>query len=231
MILSLIAILYGGLMAFAQADFKKLIAYASISLMGLLTLGIFSMNIQGIEGALLQMLNHGISISALFLAAGMLSERTNTSLIADYGGIAARVPVYATCLLIVLLSCVGLPGTNGFVGIFSVLLGAFLAGKSYAVIALLGIVLIAAALLWLYHRVAFNSVTNALTGRIADLDNRELAAMIPLVVLVFFIGLFPNVVFSVMHSSVANLVRHIHAKLQTAPAAVQIINDVVRTVQ
>ena len=130
MILSVIAIIYGAYMAFAQTDFKKLIAYSSVSHMGFVTLGIFALNSQGLEGGILQMLNHGVSTGALFLAVGVIYERTHTRMIADYGGIAAKVPVYATFLLVITLSSIGLPGTNGFIGEFSILLGAFLHKKS-----------------------------------------------------------------------------------------------------
>jgi NADH-quinone oxidoreductase subunit M len=223
MVLSVIAIIYGAYMAFAQTDFKKLIAYSSVSHMGFVTLGIFALNSQGLEGGILQMLNHGVSTGALFLAVGVIYERTHTRMIADYGGIAAKVPVYATFLLIITLSSIGLPGTNGFIGEFTILLGAFLHYKPYAVIASLGIILGAGYMLWLYQRIAFGKITNPHNEHLADMNGREVAAALPLVVLVFVIGLYPNAAFNVMHASVSNLIQHVQAKAQTLPAVAQTI--------
>ncbi len=227
MVLSVIAIIYGAYMAFAQTDFKKLIAYSSVSHMGFVTLGIFALNLQGLEGGILQMLNHGVSTGALFLAVGVIYERTHTRQIADYGGIAARVPVYATFLMIITFSSIGLPGTNGFIGEFTILLGAFLHYKPYAVIASLGIILGAGYMLWLYQRVAFGKITNAHNEYLADMNAREVVAALPLVILVFFIGLYPNAAFSVMHASVENLVQHVNAKMASAPAVTQMLSTVV----
>lgn len=221
MVLSVVAIIYGAYMAFAQTDFKKLIAYSSVSHMGFVTLGIFALNSQGLEGGILQMLNHGVSTGALFLAVGVIYERTHTRMIADYGGIAAKVPIYASFLLIITLSSIGLPGTNGFIGEFTILLGSFLHYKPYAVIASIGIILGAGYMLWLYQRIAFGKITNPHNEHLADMNAREVAAALPLVVLVFFIGLYPNAAFNVMHASVSNLIQHVNAKVQAAPAAVQ----------
>jgi NADH-quinone oxidoreductase subunit M len=227
MILSVIAIIYGAYMAFAQTDFKKLIAYSSVSHMGFVTLGIFALNLQGMEGGILQMLNHGVSTGALFLAVGVIYERTHTRLIADYGGIAARVPVYATFLLVITLSSIGLPGTNGFIGEFTILLGAFMHGKIYAVIASLGIILGAGYMLWLYQRVAFGKITNPHNEHLSDMNMREIVAALPLVVLVFYVGLYPNALFGVMHASVANLIQHVNAKVQTGPEMTQMLSTLI----
>ena len=227
MILSVIAIIYGAYMAFAQTDFKKLIAYSSVSHMGFVTLGIFALNSQGLEGGILQMLNHGVSTGALFLAVGVIYERTHTRLIADYGGIAAKVPVYATFLLIITLSSIGLPGTNGFIGEFTILLGAFLHYKPYAVIASLGIILGAGYMLWLYQRVAFGKITNPHNEQLSDMNSREVIAALPLVALVFAIGLYPNAAFRVMHASVSNLIQHVNAKVQSAPAVAHTVNTLI----
>jgi NADH-quinone oxidoreductase subunit M len=226
MTLSVIAIIYGAYMAFAQTDFKKLIAYSSVSHMGFVTLGLFALNSQGLEGGILQMLNHGITTGALFLAVGVIYERTHTRLIADYGGIAARVPIYAAFLLIITLSSIGLPGTNGFIGEFTILLGAFLHYKPYAVIASLGIILAAGYMLWLYQRVAFGRITNPHNENLADMNLREIAAAFPLVALVFVIGLYPNAAFGVMHASVSNLIQHMHAKAGSAPAVAQTLGTI-----
>ena len=228
MILSVIGIIYGAYMAFAQTDFKKLIAYSSVSHMGFVTLGIFALNSQGLEGGILQMLNHGVSTGALFLAVGVIYERTHTRLIADYGGIAARVPVYATFLMIITLSSIGLPGTNGFIGEFTILLGAFQYAAPYAVIASIGIILGAGYMLWLYQRVAFGKVTNPHNEHLADMDLRETAAALPLVALVFFIGLYPNASFKMIHASAEHLIQHVHAKAQQlAPVAAQALGTVI----
>ncbi len=225
-VLSVIAIIYGAYMAFAQTDFKKLIAYSSVSHMGFVTLGLFALNSQGLEGGILQMLNHGVSTGALFLAVGVIYERTHTRLIADYGGIAARVPVYATFLLIITLSSIGLPGTNGFIGEFAILLGAFLHSKPAAVFASLGIVLGAGYMLWLYQRIAFGKITNPHNEHLADMNIREVAAALPLVALVFVIGLYPNSAFGIMHVSVSNLIQHMHAKAESAPAVAQALGTI-----
>jgi NADH-quinone oxidoreductase subunit M len=228
MVLSVVAIIYGAYMCFAQTDFKKLIAYSSVSHMGFVTLGLFALNSQGLEGGILQMLNHGVSTGALFLLVGVIYERTHTRLLADYGGIAAKVPVYATMLMIITLSSIGLPGTNGFVGEFTILLGAFQYAKPYAVIAALGVILGAGYMLWMYQRVAFGKVTNPHNEHLADMNLREVAAALPLVVLVFWIGVYPNATFKIIHASAANLIQHVQAKAQiVAPAATQVVSTVI----
>lgn len=229
MVLSVIGIIYGAYMAFAQTDFKKLIAYSSVSHMGFVTLGMFALNSQGLEGSILQMLNHGITTGALFLAVGIIYERTHTRKLSDYGGIAAKVPVYATFLLIITLSSIGLPGTNGFIGEFTILLGTFLHYKAYAVIASLGIILGAGYMLWLYQRVAFGTITNPHNEHLVDMNMREVVAALPLVLLVFFIGVYPNATFRIMHASVSNLILQVNAKVQVAPALTQVMSDVFRS--
>src|SRR5512139_498155 len=221
MVLSVIAIIYGAYMAFAQSDFKKLIAYSSVSHMGFVTLGIFALNSQGLEGGILQMINHGVSTGALFFGVGVIYERTHTRVIADYGGLASKVPVYATFFMIITLSSIGLPGTNGFVGEFTILLGAFQHKAIYAVISSIGIILGAGYMLWLYQRVIFGKVTNPHNEHLADKNFREITAALPLVILVFVIGLYPNAAFQVMHASADNLIKHVNAKVQVLPAALQ----------
>jgi NADH-quinone oxidoreductase subunit M len=207
--LSLIAILYGAYMALAQADLKKLIAYSSVSHMGFVTLGIFALNAQGIEGAILQMVNHGITTGALFLCVGAIYERTHSRMIADNAGLARPMPRFATVLVIFALSSLGLPGTNSFVGEFLVLVGTFLWSPAAAAIASLGVILAAVYLLWMVQRVAFGLADSHSTGRLLDLNLREMVTFIPLVVLVFWIGLFPNPVLTAMHASVNNLIEHV----------------------
>jgi NADH-quinone oxidoreductase subunit M len=202
--LSVIAILYGAYMALAQTDLKKLIAYSSVSHMGFVTLGIFVFNTQGVEGAILQMINHGITTGALFLCVGLIYERTHSRLIADNGGLAKPMPRYATCLVIFALSSLGLPGTNSFVGEFLVLVGAFLRTKTIAAISMLGIILAAVYLLWMVQRIAFGAPTKQ-TAKLPDLNWCEMASLVPLVILVFWIGIYPNLFLDPMHTSVAHL--------------------------
>jgi NADH-quinone oxidoreductase subunit M len=200
--LSIIAIIYGAYMALAQTDLKKLIAYSSVSHMGFVTLGLFTFNLQGIEGAVLQMVNHGITTGGLFLCVGIIYDRTHSRLIADNVGLAKPMPRYATCLVIFALSSLGLPGTNSFVGEFLVLAGTFLTNKLAATLALLGIILAAAYLLWMVQRVAFGVPSPVFLPKLHDVNVREAAALIPLVILVFWIGVFPNPLVGRLHPSV-----------------------------
>jgi NADH-quinone oxidoreductase subunit M len=203
--LSVVAIIYGAYMALAQADLKKLIAYSSVSHMGFVTLGLFVFTVQGIEGAMLQMVNHGITTGALFLCVGILYDRTHSRLIADYGGVAKTMPLYAAMLVIFSLSSLGLPGTNSFVGEFLVLLGAFITRPAYAVAASLGVILAAVYMLWMVQRVLFGEANPKNAGH-PDLGLRELATVAPLVVAVFWIGLYPGPVLDVLHASVNHLI-------------------------
>jgi NADH-quinone oxidoreductase subunit M len=202
--LSVVAIIYGAYMALAQADLKKLIAYSSVSHMGFVTLGIFVFTVQGIEGAMLQMINHGITTGALFLCVGLIYDRTHSRLISDYGGLAKTMPIYASMLVIFSLSSLGLPGTNSFVGEFLVLLGAFITQPFHAVIASLGVILAAVYLLWMVQRVLFGAANPKNNGH-PDLDFRELATVVPLVVGVFWFGLYPGPLLDVLHVSVDHL--------------------------
>ncbi len=204
LVLSVIAILYGAYMALAQSDLKKLIAYSSVSHMGFVTLGIFVINTQGVEGALLQMLNHGITTGGLFLCVGLIYERTHSRQIADNGGLSKPMPRYAACLVIFALSSLGLPGTNSFVGEFLVLVGSFLYNKSVAVLATLGIILAAVYLLWMVQRIAFGVPTEK-TATLTDLNWCEMATLVPLIILIFWIGVFPNPFLTPMHASVAHI--------------------------
>ncbi|HSB45471.1 MAG TPA: NADH-quinone oxidoreductase subunit M [Nitrospira sp.] len=201
-LLSIVAIIYGAYMALAQTDLKKLIAYSSVSHMGFVTLGLFVLNQQGIEGAVLQMVNHGITTGALFLCVGIIYERTHSRMIADNVGLAKPMPQYATLLVIFALSSLGLPGTNSFVGEFLVLIGTFLWSKTATAFASLGIILAAAYLLWMVQRVAFGIPSPHHLPNLKDLSRREWATLAPLVVLVFWIGLYPNPLVSRMHASV-----------------------------
>ncbi len=199
--LSIVAIIYGAYMALAQADLKKLIAYSSVSHMGFVTLGLFMFNIQGIEGAVMQMVNHGITTGGLFLCVGVIYERTHSRQIADNLGLTKPMPRYATVLVILALSSLGLPGTNSFVGEFLVLAGTVLWSKLATALASLGIILAAAYMLWMVQRVAFGTPSPH-GPALRDLNQREFVTLLPLVVLVFWIGLFPNPLLTRMHASV-----------------------------
>jgi NADH-quinone oxidoreductase subunit M len=218
-ILSIVAIIYGAYMALAQADLKKLIAYSSVSHMGFVTLGLFMFNIQGIEGAVMQMVNHGITTGGLFLCVGMIYERTHSRQIADNIGLTKPMPRYATFLVIFALSSLGLPGTNSFVGEFLVLVGTFLWSKIAAALASLGIILAAAYLLWMIQRVAFGVPAAHLLPKLHDCSPREMATLVPLVVLIFWIGLFPNPILSRMHTSVEKVIARVMPASQEETAA------------
>ena len=192
LVLSVIGIIYGAWVAMVQPDVKKLVAFSSVSHLGFTMLGIFVLNIQGVSGGILQMINHGISTGALFLLVGIIYERRHTRLIADFGGLAKVMPAFAAVFMIITLSSIGLPGTNGFVGEFLILLGAF--GKSipFAVFATTGVIFAAVYMLWMYQRVMFGTVDNEKNRNLSDLNLREYIVLVPMVLMVFWIGLFPN---------------------------------------
>ncbi len=217
--LSIVAIIYGAYMALAQADIKKLIAYSSVSHMGFVTLGLFMFNQQGIEGAVMQMVNHGITTGGLFLCVGIIYERTHSRQIADNVGLTKPMPRYATLLVIFALSSLGLPGTNSFVGEFMVLVGTFMWSKLAAAIASLGIILAAAYILWMVQRVAFGEPLAKFLPKLKDLNQREMVTLIPLVVLVFWIGLFPNPILIRMHASVTQVVARATAPPRESPTS------------
>jgi NADH-quinone oxidoreductase subunit M len=207
MTLSVIAIIYGAYMAFAQSDIKKLIAYSSVSHMGFVTLGIFAMNAQGIEGAILQMVNHGITTGGLFMCVGIIYERTHSREIEDNSGLAKPMPCYATFLVIFALSSVGLPGMNSFVGEFFVLVGTFMWSKFAATLAALGVILAAAYILWMLQRVVYGVPSQSMASKLYDLNPREWGMLVPLVFFVFWIGLYPKPLLDVMHATVDNLIQ------------------------
>jgi NADH-quinone oxidoreductase subunit M len=189
--LALAGIIYGALMALAQSDLKKLVAYSSVSHLGFVVLGIFAMNPEGIVGGLLQMVNHGINTGALFLLVGMIYDRAHTRMIADFGGVARVMPVFAAVAMIFVLASIGLPGTNGFAGEFLILLGAFRENPTYGVLAASGVVLGAVYLLVTVRRVIFGEVAGAAL-KLTDIGRREVLALAPLVLLVFVIGFKPR---------------------------------------
>jgi NADH-quinone oxidoreductase subunit M len=190
--LAVFGIVYGALVAMVQPDLKKLVAYSSVSHMGFAMLGLYAMNPQGFAGAMLQMLNHGISTGALFLLVGVIYERRHTRLIADFGGLWKPMPVFSTVFLLVMLSSIGLPGMNGFVGEFLVLLGAFRANVWWAVVAATGVILSAVYMLWMFQRTVFGPVTHPENEKLADLSLRERLVFAPLLILIFWMGVMPQ---------------------------------------
>lgn len=194
-ILAVIGIIYGALVAMVQKDVKKLVAYSSVSHLGFVVLGIFAFNTIAIQGAIIQMINHGLSTGALFLIVGMIYDRAHTRMISDFGGIAKVMPVFAVMFMIATLASIGLPGLNGFVGEFLILNGSFIstlyANKVFAVLAALGVILAAVYMLWMYQRVMFGPVTNKVNEKLQDINAREIGLLIPLVIFMVWIGVRP----------------------------------------
>jgi NADH-quinone oxidoreductase subunit M len=193
MTLSIVAVVYTSLVALAQTDIKKLIAYSSVAHMGLVTIGIFIVNSQGLEGAMIQMISHGVVSGALFLCVGVIYDRMHTRDINFYGGLVNRMPIYATVFMIFMLGSVGLPGTSGFIGEFLVIVGAFKYSSFVVIGAATGIVLSAVYMLYLYKRIIFGVITNEKLSKILDLNNREKTILIPLALAVIIIGILPNI--------------------------------------
>ena len=211
MILAVIGILYGAIVSAMQPDVKKLIAYSSVAHMGFVLLGIFSLTHSGVMGGAMQQLNHGISTGALFLLVGLIYERRHTRLFSEYGGLKRVMPIYAAIFLIVMLSSVGLPGTNGFVGEFLAMMGAFEAANAnmfglnvtYAVLAGAGVILAAVYLLWMFQKMFYGPVTNPENARLKDLKQWEIALCIPLIILIFWGGFAPNTFLNPMEASLS----------------------------
>ncbi len=207
--LSLVAILYGGYLALAQTDIKRLIAYSSISHMGFVTLGIFAFNSEGIQGAILQMFNHGLTTGALFLAVGYLYDRTHSRAISDYSGLQQAMPRFVVFLSIFAVASFGLPGTGNFVGEFLVLFGTSYASMSKVLLAMGGIVLAAAYMLWLLQRIALGPQSARWGDALPDLGRREVLTLAPLAALVFAIGVYPELLLDALDASVAGVVEHL----------------------
>jgi NADH-quinone oxidoreductase subunit M len=223
--LAVIGIIYGAIVSYAQTDAKKLVAYSSVSHLGFVMLGLFALNPQGIQGAILQMINHGLSTGALFLLVGVIYERRHTRELAQFGGLWKVMPLYGTFMLIVALSSMGLPGLNGFVGEFAILLGAWGAGQAggslgsywYAGLAAAGVILAAVYMLWMFQKMFLGEVTNEKNKSLKDLSRWETGILVPLLVLIFWIGLYPKPFFDLMTPSVNQLA----AALQAAAVAMR----------
>ncbi len=212
-ILAVIGIIYGALVAMVQKDMKKLVAYSSVAHLGFVVLGIFAMNLEAVQGAVIQMINHGLSTGALFILVGVIYERTHTREISEYGGIAKIVPIYAFALLFASLSSVGLPGLNGFIGEFLILLGSFkstvLNNIWFTVFAASGVIFAAVYLLWMYQRVAFGEVKNPSMNDLKDMTKREMLVLIPIFVFVVWIGIYPSTFLKVSEKTVSNILEHV----------------------
>jgi len=209
--ISIIAVIYTSLVALAQEDMKKLIAYSSIAHMGFVTIGTFTLTVPGIEGAIFQMLSHGIVASALFLIVGVVYDRVHSRDIATYGGLVHRMPGYALIFMIFMLASIGLPGTGGFVGEFLILLGAFQVNSWVATLAATGVILGAAYMLYMYRRIIFGQLTKENLMKIKDLDGREWAIFAPLIILTLWMGIYPASFLDVIHVSVVNLIDQVQA--------------------
>ncbi len=216
--LSVVAIIYTSLVALAQEDMKKLIAYSSVAHMGFVTIGIFTFNTQGIEGAMLVMLSHGVVSAALFLCVGVIYDRCHSRMIDHYGGLVHRMPVYAFVFMVFTLASVALPGTSGFVGEFLSLVGAYQVNTWVAVLATTGVVLAPAYMLWLYRRVIFGQLTKEHLKDIFDIDAREIAVFAPMVGVVMLMGIYPELFLSVIRASVENLIDQAGGALGAARA-------------
>jgi NADH-quinone oxidoreductase subunit M len=218
-LLSIIAIIYTSLVALAQEDVKKLIAYSSVAHMGFVTMGIFTLTTQGLEGGIFQMLSHGIVSAALFLCVGVIYDRMHTRRIDAYGGLVNRMPLYAFCFMVFTLANVGLPGTSGFVGEFLTLIGAFRVNSWVAFFATTGVILSAAYALWLYRRVIFGQLEKPELKAIADIDRREIAILAPLVTLTILFGIYPAPLLDIMSASVDHLIQNYESALAAAQQA------------
>lgn len=216
-LLAVIGIIYGALVAMMQDDVKKLVAYSSVSHLGFVMLGIFAMNTQGWSGGIIQMVNHGISTGALFLIVGFIYERRHTRAINEFGGLAKQMPVFATIFMIITLSSIGLPGTNGFVGEFLILMGAYESElRWFGVFATTGVILSAVYMLWMFQRVMFGELNNPANQKLKDLSVREVALMLPILLFVFWIGVYPNTFFDKMNPAVDQLIQQVKGKQQVA---------------
>jgi len=228
--LAVIGIIYGALVAMMQDDVKKLVAYSSVSHLGFVMLGVFALNMQGMAGGMIQMINHGISTGALFLIVGFIYERRHTRQISEFGGLAKRMPIFATIFMIITFSSIGLPGTNGFVGEFLALMGAFQSElRWYAVLATTGVIFAAVYMLWMFQRVMFGELTNPKNAELEDLSAREIVIMLPLLLFVFWIGVYPNTFFEKMNPAMQQVIDQVKVRqaqaMETPPAAPPAVHE------
>ncbi|MCZ7610958.1 MAG: NADH-quinone oxidoreductase subunit M [Ignavibacterium sp.] len=228
-ILAIIGIIYGALVSMVQTDIKKLVAYSSVSHLGFVVLGIFAMTQESIQGAIIQMVNHGLSTGALFLLVGIIYERTHTREISDYGGIAKLVPVFAFALMFASLSSVGLPGLNGFIGEFLILLGSFkspvLGSWWFTVFAASGVIFAAVYLLWMYQRVVYGEVTNTKLNGLKDMNSREIFVLFPIFIFIVWIGIYPSTFLKVSDKSTAKVVKQMYNPEKINPVQMGLIQS------
>ena len=215
--LAVIGIVYGALVAMVQPDMKKLVAYSSVSHLGFVVLGLAAMNTQGVQGSVYQMLNHGVSTGGLFMLVGMLSDRRHTRLISEYGGLKAVMPRFVAAFLLVTLSSIALPGMNGFIGEFLILIGAFKWDYRMAALAGTGVILSAVYMLWMFQRVNYGEITNEKNRTLPDLTPREWALMVPTIAMAIVMGVFPNIFLNPMKPSIDKVIERVHSGA-TAPS-------------
>jgi len=217
-LLAVIGIIYGAWVSTVQPDIKKLVAYSSVSHLGFVVLGLFTLTAPGIVGGIIQMVNHGLSTGALFLLVGMIYERRHTRLIAEFGGLWSVMPAFSAVLMIVTLSSLGLPGLNGFVGEFLILVGAFQVNRAVAVFAMTGIIFAAVYMLWMYQRVIFGPVTNEANRRLTDLTPREWVVLLPVLLFIVWIGVYPVTFTGMTETSVQGLIAQVQSKAAATAA-------------
>jgi NADH-quinone oxidoreductase subunit M len=222
-LLSIVGIIYGALVCLVQTDWKKLVAYSSVSHLGFCTLGIFALNPNGIAGSVIQQINHGISTGMLFLIVGVVYERRHTREIQEYGGLAHVMPNFAFVFAFAMLSSAGLPLLNGFIGEFTILRGAFEANSTWAAFAVAGVVLGAGYLLWLYQRTILGELTNAKNKVLPDLNLREWAVMLPLMAWAVWIGVYPKPFFEILDKPVTRLVERVRPDYFNSPAQASLL--------
>jgi NADH-quinone oxidoreductase subunit M len=221
MALAVIGVVYGAAVAMMQSDIKKLVAYSSVSHLGFVMLGLFAFNLQGIQGAVYQMLNHGLSTGALFLLVGMIYDRRHTRMIDEFGGLWKQMPVFSAVLLVVTFSSIGLPGLNGFIGEFLILLGAFAAAPGWTAVAATGVILGAIYMLWMYRRVILGPLTNPENAKLLDLSARERIILAPILALIVFMGVYPQPFLQRMQPAVEFTLKRIFVGSATPVAANQ----------
>ncbi|MDP2208230.1 MAG: NADH-quinone oxidoreductase subunit M [Bacteroidota bacterium] len=211
--LAVIGIIYGALVAMVQPDIKKLVAYSSVSHLGFVVLGLFALTEEGVQGGIIQMVNHGLSTGALFIIVGMLYDRRHTRLISEYGGISKVMPVFATMFMIVSLSSIGLPGLNGFIGEFLILIGAFksdyLGTPAFSILAATGVILAAVYILWMFKRVMYGKITNPENEHLKDVSKREIAVLVPIIIFIVWIGVYPSTFLNKSAASTKQLIEKI----------------------
>ena len=215
-ILAIIGIIYGALVSMVQKDLKRLVAFSSVSHLGFVMLGLFALNMQGVQGGLIQMINHGLSTGALFLIVGMIYERRHTRMIADFGGLAKVMPVFAVFFMIVTLSSIGLPGLNGFVGEFLILVGTFKSNPVYAIFAASGVIFAAVYMLWMFQRVMFGEVTKEENKNLKDLSLREIGVLVPILILIVWIGVYPKTFLSKTETSINHFLTEFNKKYEAS---------------